>query len=248
MPKQSGLAQNLYVGGYNLSGDIGSLSSVHGGNSPLPMTGIDKSAKERVGGQRDGELDFTAWFNPSAGQAHPVLSALPTADVIVTYCSAVTLGSQACCQVSKQVNYDPKRSDNGSLTFNTKAKANAFGQEWGFQLTAGLRTDTTATSPATGVDTIDVTSSFGWQAYLQVITFAGTSVTMTIQDSADNSAFANLSGGAFTAVTAAPATQRLVSASGTDTVRRYLKVNTTGTFSNAVFSVVFIRNLVAVTF
>ena len=37
-------------------------------------------------------------------------------------------------------------------------------------------------------------ASFGVQAYLQVFSFTGTDVTITIQDSADNSSFANITG------------------------------------------------------
>jgi len=71
--------------------------------------------------------------------------------------------------------------------------------------------------------------------------FTGTSVTATIQDSADNSTFATLTGGLrFTAATAA-GVQRL-QGGRTATVRRYLRVATTGTFSSATFSVVFVRN------
>src|SRR6266536_1609305 len=85
MAKQSGLGDNLYVAGVDVSGDIGSLSSISSNIKPIEVTAIDKSAMERLGGQRDGSLEFTAFFNPSAGQEHSVFSALPTADQVVTY-------------------------------------------------------------------------------------------------------------------------------------------------------------------
>jgi hypothetical protein len=74
--KQTGLGDNCYISGYNLSGDVGSLGRIGGGPALLDVTGIDKSAFERLGGLRDGGVDFSAFFNPAAGQAHPVLSAL----------------------------------------------------------------------------------------------------------------------------------------------------------------------------
>lgn len=85
-------------------------------------------------------------------------------------------------------------------------------------------------------------TAFGGQGYLQVAAFTGTSVTATIQHSADGTTWTTLA--AFTAVTAAPAFQRIAVAN-TTTVNRYLRVSSTGTFTNAVFAVAFDRNVVA---
>jgi hypothetical protein len=244
MAKSSGLGDNLYVGGYNLSGDIGSLSKISGGTKPIEVTAIDKSAMERIGGERDGGLSWSAYFNTAVGQAHPVLSALPMADEVVTYCRGTSLGDPAACTVAKQLNYDGNRTASGEFTFAVDAEANGYGLGWGRQLTAGLRTDTAATAGAS----IDTTAalSFGAQAYLQVTAFAGTDVTIKIQDSADNVTFADVAGLAFTAVTAAPFTQRIAIAN-TATVRQYLRATTvtTGGFTNCVFSVVIVKNEVA---
>jgi hypothetical protein len=77
MTKKSGLAQNFYLGGYNLSGDTGAGNEIGGGLAGTQdVTGIDKSAYERVGLLRDGRLSWTSFFNPAAAAAHPVLSAL----------------------------------------------------------------------------------------------------------------------------------------------------------------------------
>ncbi len=245
MPKQSGLGDQLYVAGYDLSGDIGSLGAIGGGNSPLDLTGIDKSAFERLGGLRDGRVEFSAFFNPATDRAHPRLKLLPTTDVLISYLRGTALGGQAASIVAKQANYDPTRGNDGSLTFAVQALANGYGLDWGRTLTAGKRTDTTATNGAS-VDHTDVTTAFGWQAFLHVFAFTGTSVTVTLQDSADDSAWANLAGGAFTA--ASGITSQRLEGGRTATVRRYLRAITSGTFSNAVFAVVFTRNLTAVAF
>jgi hypothetical protein len=229
--KTSGLGDMLLIGGFNVSGDIGSLSRVHGGMKTQDVTGIDKLAHERLGLLRDGGLGFVAFFNPAAAPAaHAVLSPLPTADVPVTYNRGTAQGNAAAACIAKQINYDPTRGNDGSLTIAVDLQSNGFGLEWGTQVDGGLRTDSAATSPATGVDLtlglgVPASTAFGWQAYLQVTAFAGTSVTVTLQDSADNAAFANFAGGggAFTAVAAAPATQRIVSPGGTDAVRRYVR-------------------------
>lgn len=167
MAKQSGLGDNFYVGGYNLSGDTNSLGEIGGGIATIDVTGIDKSAYERIGGLRDGRIEWVSHFNPSTGKAHDVLSALPTTDVSLTYCRGTTLGNPAACMVAKQLNYDMTRADDGRMTFAVRGESNGYGLEWGNQLTAGLRTDTGATN-GTGVE-------FGYSAedYLRVTGASG---------------------------------------------------------------------------
>lgn len=238
MTKQAGMGDNFYVSGYDLSGDIGSLSRIGGGPAPLEVTGIDKSGFERLGGERDGAMEFSAWFNPDATAAHGRLSLLPTTDQIVTYARGTTLGNPAASQVAKQINYDPNRGEDGSLAIAVSSLANGFGLEWGEQLTAGKRSDTTATN-GTGVDFL-ASTSFSWQAWLHVFSFTGTSVTVTLEDSADNISFAPFTGSAFTAATGI--TSQRLPGGALATVRRYVRAVTTGTFSQATFSVMFTKN------
>jgi len=246
--KQSGLGDNLYVAGYDLSGDISALGRIGGGPTALDVTGIDKSAFERIGGLRDGSLEFASYFNDAAGQAHPRLSTLPTTDVSITYCRGTTLGNPAAAIVAKQINYDGTRGDDGAFTFAVQAQANGYGLEWGRQLTAGKRTDTTATN-GSSVDFGTGSTAFGLQAYLHVFAFTGTSVTVTIQESSDDGAgdaWAAVTGGAFTAATGV--TSERIATSASQTVERYLRVVTSGTFSNAVFAVTVVRNDTAIAF
>ncbi|MGI5286643.1 hypothetical protein ACQEVF_25345 [Nonomuraea polychroma] len=248
MAKQSGLGDRLFVAGYNLSGDIGSLGRIAGGLAGTQdVTGIDKEAMERVGLGRDGGIEFSAFFNDAAGQAHPRLSALPTADQIVTYCRGTTLGNPGAALVGKQINYDPTRGQDGSLTIAVQALANGFGLQWGRQGTAGIRTDSTATNGSSIDDS--AASSFGLQAFLHVFAFTGTSVTVKLQESSDNGAgdaWADVVGGAFTAATGVTS-ERIATASNL-AVERYLRVVTTGTFSNAQFHVLIVRNTTSVVF
>jgi hypothetical protein len=247
--KQSGLGDALIVGGNVISGDVNALSKISGTVVALDFTGIDKSAPERQGGLRDGAIDFTAFYNDTAlTGAHAVLKPLPYTDVLVTYLRGTALGGSAAMLVAKQINYDGTRNADGSFTFAVAANANAFGLEWGFGLTAGVRTDTVATN-GTGVDFLTVSTAFGAQAYLQVSSVVGTSATMTVQDSADNITFATVTGLTFAAVLpgGAPGFQRLATAGGA-TIRRYLRVITTGTFTSAVFQVSIQRNDTSVVF
>lgn len=243
--KQTGLGAALFVAGVDLSGDTQSLGRIGGGPAALDMTSIDKSAFERKGGVRDGGMDVVSYFNPDS--AHPVYSALPTSDVIATYCHTTALGAPAAAMVAKQIGYDPTRPQDGSLTCAVALVPNGFGLEWCIQATAGKRTDTAATN-GTGVDLAQSTA-FGLQAYLHVVAFAGTSVTVKLQESADNGsgdAWADVVGGAFTAATGVTS-QRIQTARDL-TVERWLRVVTTGTFTNAVFAVCVAKNLTAVEF
>ncbi|WP_424891788.1 hypothetical protein [Streptomyces sp. XH2] len=248
MAKQSGLGDNFYIAGYDLSGDIGSLSNVGGGITPIEVTGIDKSAQERIGGRRDGRMQFSTFFNPATDRAHLRLSALPTTDVIASYFRGTTLGGASANIVAKQINYDGNRDNAGAFTFTVEAQANGYGVEWGRSLTAGKRTDGSATN-GSSVDFGTGSTAFGLQAYLHVFAFTGTSVTVKIQESSDDGAgdaWADVTGGAFTAATGITS-ERIATASG-QTVERYLRVVTTGTFSNAVFAVSVVRNATAVSF
>lgn len=248
MSKQSGLGDVLYIAGYDFSGDIGSLGGIGGGPAALEVTGIDKSAPERIGGLRDGHIDFTSFFNPTAGRSHPRLSLLPTGDVIMSYYRGTALGGASANLVAKQLNYDGTRADDGAFTFAGANQGNGYGLEWGTSMTAGKRTDTTATN-GTSVDFGTGSTTFGLQAYLHVFSFTGTSVTVKLQESSDNGAgdaFADVTGGAFTAATGI--TSQRIATSSSQTVERYLRVVTTGTFSSAVFAVSVNRNPVATSF
>ncbi|MGW4525189.1 hypothetical protein [Amycolatopsis sp. NPDC004378] len=262
MAKQSGLGDNLYWSGYAISNDIRELGKVGGGFSPIDSTGIDKSAMERIGGLRDGGIDLTGYLNPetiagggTVDGAHKVLSPLATADQLVTYCRGTSLGAPAACCTSKQLNYDLKRATSGEITLDVSAAANAFGLEWGVQLTQGKRTDATATN-GTGVDMgpgsppgFTGPANFGAQFYLHVFAFTGTSVTVKVQESSDNGVgdpWADVVGGTFTA--AAGRTFERLQTARNQTVKRYLRAITTGTFTNAVFAVVAVRNDISTVF
>ena len=248
MAKTAGMGDRLYLAGYDVSGDVGSISRIAGGPRPLSVTGINKEAQERLGGIRDGGLDFMSYFNPAAAQAHARLSPLPTTNVLGTYLRGTTIGNPAASCVAKQVNYDPNRGADGSLTMGVQLVSNGFGVEWGDQLTAGARTDTGATA-GTAVD-FTAGSSFGLQAYLQVTAFSGTDVTITIQESSDNAgdAYANVVGGAFASVTGITS-ERIATATNL-AVERYLKVttSTTGGFTSVTFVVMVVRNGAVPTF
>jgi hypothetical protein len=241
MAKSSGLGDNFYIGGYDLSGDISSLDTITGGPAVLDVTPINAYANVRIGGLRAGDLQFTSFFDAAAGAEHLALSTLPRTDVIATYARGAVIGNPGMCISGRQINYDPTRDNTGNLTLKVEVQSDAYGMEWGTQLTAGLRTDTTATTgPA-----YDNGAGYalGAQAYLQITSLTGTNVDVTVSH-------ATTSGGSYTTLldfgsqTAIGGFRQ--TASGT--VDEFLKVNTTGTFSSVTFSVVIVVNKVAVVF
>ena len=240
MGKTSGLGDNFYISGFDLSGDIQSIGQLGGGPALLDVTGIKSSANEQIGGLRSGDWQFVSfWEFTSTGQGYALnaLDSLPTTDVIGTYFRGTGLQSPAAAINAKQLNMDPTRDTSGNLTLAVELQANSYGMEWGEQLTAGLRTDTAAT---TGADVDDgAGSSYGAQAYWQLIEFTGTSVTIDINH-------CTTSGGSYTNLMTSGAQTGIgagrMSVSNTTTVDRYLEVTTVGTFTNAVFAVAFMRN------
>ena len=250
MSKSSGLGDALFIQGFDASGDIQQLGNIGGGPALLNFTAINKSAYERIGGLRSGQIEFTAFHNHVAvtGGTHEKLAALPRTDVILTYCRGTALGDPAASLVGKQVNYDPTRGDDGMLTFGVSGQSNGYGIEWGVQLTAGIRTDTAATN-GSSIDTL-ASASFGGQAYLQAFSFTGTDVTVKIQDSADNATFADVASFAFTQITGGTPLAERIALGSTATLRRYLRVSTvtTGGFTSLAFAVNVIKNETTVIF
>lgn len=249
MGKQSGLGDNLYVDQYDLSGDIGSLGGVHGGPAALEVTAINKLAKERIGGQRDGGMEYTSFFNVATGQEHDALSSLPTAARIVSYLRGTTLGKPAACLNSRQTKYDPKRADDAALTIDIDSVGDSYGLEWGHNLTAG-RYVSVGTEDLPGFDDgAGAATDFGLQAYLHVFAFTGTSVAITLEDSDDDAAtdpYTAITGAAFASVTGVG--QQRIQTGRTENVKEWIRVATSGTYSSLDFAVIVVRNEVAVAF
>lgn len=250
MTKLDGMGMHLFVDGYDISGDHQSLTW-RGGPAIFETTGIDKYAYERTGLRRDGGLDAVTYFNPetvggggSADRSHLVYRSLPLTDRMISWTHP---SGEAWNLIGKQGGYDPTVAADGSLTCQVNSVANGYGLEVAKLLTAAPLTQGSAGNVAS-VD-FGAGASFGAQFHLQALAFTGTSATIKIQQSSDNGAgdaFADVTGGAFTAVTGRT-TQRLETARN-QAVERYLRVVTTGTFTNLVFLVTAEVNLAATPF
>src|ERR1700754_1102961 len=146
MAKRSGLGMSLHIGGINVSNDIGAINQISSPRATIENTGIDKLAFERLLTTKDGVLTLTAHWNPTL--AHTTFRGLPTADVMATIHLGSAIGDTAASLVAKQTNYDGSRAQDGSFPFAVNMIANGYGLEWGNLITAGIRTDATATNGA----------------------------------------------------------------------------------------------------
>jgi len=240
--KTSGLGDDLYVAGFHIGGDVRQVQLNGGPSNQLDVTDITQSGHARLGGQRTGKTALVSYMDTGAGNEHAAFSPLSTSDQIVTYLRGQSLGGPvACCNV-KQLNYDATRAADGMLTFAVDGESNGFGLEWGVQLTADPRTDTTGTTGAFFDQ--GAGGTFGAQAYLHLVSLTGTNVDVSITH-------ATTSGGSYSSLidfgslTSAP---QAVRGTAAGTVNEFLKVVTTGTFTSAVFFVAFMLNQVATVF
>jgi hypothetical protein len=309
--KTSGLGDNFYVGGYDLSGDIASVDTISGAIALLDVTTLTQKGHSRLYGQRDGQISATSFFEVTPtittpgvplttvpvtnttgfpikvtitggtitnvlvnsvsvgttagtysvpisgtisityssaptwnwfalGTVQNALANMPSADVVVSYLQGNALGNPSACMIAKESSYAPNRDNTGNLTIKADWAANAFGVEWGRQVTAGLRTDNGPTTGAfydQGAGT-----AFGCQAYLQIVELVGTNIDITVTH-------ATTSGGSYTTLLDFGSQTAIggyrVQTANTATVNEFLKIVSAGTFTQAIFAVTFVQNLTA---
>ena len=236
MAKQTGLTDNFFIDGHDLSGDVTSVDTISGSKATLDTPVIESAGMVRLAGHGSGEISFTSWFDDGTHLEHTALAGMPTTDVVVLYTRGVASDSPAAGIVAKQINYDGSKGSDKSLTMNVQCLANAVPLEWGVLLTAGAITQSSAGAESSKDDS--ASSSNGIAAYLQMIDINSGTPTITIEHSANNSSWSTLLSFSAVANGNEPAAER-VTASGT--VNRYLRITSTGTFSNAKFVVAYRR-------
>jgi hypothetical protein len=242
MAKVNGLNVRLYVEGYDLSGDANALNGLGYTNELLDVTTLDVSAKKRIVGMVDGEISVDAFFDPATSRQHAVWSSnsgkLPTADQEVLVPMGSAVGDPCVGLVSKQGTYSTTRSPGSAISASARyTTSDGSGLDFGEMLTAHDDTHSSAGS-GTVVDS-GASSSNGGAGYLQILSLASGSVTVNLQESTSSSgSYSNFMTFSTVAAAAAPSAERLTMEG---TVQRYIKVTTTGTFSDAVIAVGFAR-------
>lgn len=243
MSKSTGLSTRLYVNGYDLSGDVSAINSIADSQALQDVTGLDDAAIGRLALVADGAVSINGWFNASALQEHAgllVSGKVPTGDRGVLIPLEITLGGACFYIVSKESSYSINRGADGSLAIASEFASNGFGIEWGKLLTAPKTTAVSSTNGASVDDAAATTA--GATAIVQVFSLASGTVIPVIEDSANDSTFAAITGLTFTGVGTAgvPSSERLATAA-TATIRRYVRLALTGTFTTAVVACGFKR-------
>jgi len=235
MAKKSGLGEQIFVHGYDLSGDVAAIDNAGSPRNLLDLTAINSSGTERLVGLSDGNLAVSSWFNDATEQEHAAFSGLVTTDRILTWALGATRGDVAACLVAKQLNYDGTRGTDGSLSFSVDSQADGISLDWCNTLTTGKETHSSAGSSTSRDDGAGTTA--GMVGYLEITDLDSGTATVTIQESSDNGssdAWVNVMVFSTVAAAAAPTAERVTSSG---TVERYLRITTTGTFSNLDFCV-----------
>lgn len=191
---------------------------------PGETTTFGASAKAYLAGLRDKTFDFAGNYDPAATQME---AALAVDAGVLTYCpgGGAAIGDLAWLGSVIGTEYDQSSPVGGIVAFSWAVQASA-GSPVGYVLHP-LAEDTNTTTGATRDDTAATTT--GWAMHLHVPLVDAGSWVIKLQDaSASNfSDVADVTGGSFTAATAATQ-QRLVSAVGA-TLRRYVRYTATRT-------------------
>jgi hypothetical protein len=230
MSKRSGLGNQLYVGGYDISGDVGALSNLSTPRGEQNVTGIDKSANERIQLLVDGDISFDTFFNDATDQIHDALSTLPTTNRQGMFLVSTTRGEPAFAMNAKQINYDWSRAAEGSLTGTTQLlQADGNSPAWGESI--AMKETIASAGDITGY--IDVQTTSGVVAFLQIFTLGSGTPVITLQDSSDTTdgddgSWSTI--GTFT-INSARSAERLAVAG---TIEKALRIEASGTFTNLV--------------
>ena len=242
MAKVNGLNVRLYVEGYDLSGDANALSGLGYTNELLDVTTLDVSAKKRIVGVADAEVSVDAFFDPASSKQHAVWTSnsgkQPTADQDVLVPMGSAVGDPCVGLVSKQGTMTTTRAPGSAIAASaTYTTSDGSGLEFGEMLTA--HDDTHSSAGSGTVQDGGAATSNGGVGYLQLFSLGSGSVIVKIRECAtSDGSYTDLVTFSTVAAAAAPTSERLTMSG---TVKRYLKVTTTGTFSNAKIAAGFTR-------
>lgn len=240
MAKQTGIVSHCYIDDTDASGDVGAVDAISQSRAQLDVTAINADFMERLPGIEDASMSFTAFFNNTG--THAELRSMGTAAKVATVSLGTAIGAPAASMLGASVAYNTTRGADGSLVSQAEFQPtiSGGGLEWGYLHTVGGKETFTAAGSGTTLDG-SASSTTGAAAYLHLFSIGSGTATFKIQDSADNSSYADVTGLAFTAASAGTSA-RVATAAGA-TLRRYTKVVATGTFGTAVAAVTLIRGI-----
>lgn len=228
-----GSAARVYVNGRDLSSYL-RRGEVSGARDKVKTTCFNQSAHTYIQGLLDGSVSAEGIFDGDTNRVDSILNTAlgaSTDSIWTVWLQGETaVGSVGRALRGVHTAYGSRAVNTDVVSCSASAQANG-GPERVLSLHP-LAAETSA-SNGTALDNSAGTTA-GASAYLHVSAFSGTSVTVLVEHSTDNSSWSTLL--TFTAASAAGTSER-VATSSTATVNRYLRVSWSGTFSSATFSV-----------
>lgn len=227
-----GSKAKVLLNGYDISGYVKSVG-VSGSLDTASVDVLGSTAKQSVTGLLDGQFTMDGYYDGASGAIDEVMtSAMGVTLDNVFYCPQgyATIGLPVygfeAHNASYEVNTDIGDAASWSSTFASNVGTERGVLQHPFQAeVAGGNT--------TGIDYGSTSTTNGGVIYLQAT--AAATLAVKLQDSADNTAWADVSGAAFTTVSSGRSAQRVAF---TGTVRRYTRILWTGT---GTFAVSFVR-------
>ena len=215
-----------YFNSFSFSRDTNAISTtMFGDDNESYIAGIDTSQID-ISGLFDGGTDAV---DEELANAFSVTTATP----LSVFQNGTTAGEPCVLLDSKIQNYTIDSSVSDAVAVSSQFTGNNFGR--GLSLYA--LTNTSATATTTAVD-FGSSTTFGGQAFIHITAHSSANIAVKLQSSADNSSFADVTAGGFTAITGT-GSERIAP---TGTINRYVRLVITVTSGSATFQVSFSPN------
>jgi hypothetical protein len=136
LPKQAGLGDYIAVDDSSgtvrdISNDVTNLS-VNTSQGLIDVTGLDKSAMERIIGLGDGSFQLNGVFNPDANKSHDVFSPLSGVRTVTYAIGGNTSGKPKLEMECLVASYNVSRGNDVALTWTADLQlANGAVPTWG---------------------------------------------------------------------------------------------------------------------
>lgn len=224
MALKHGRSAVILFGALDLSGYL------HGSGMEVDVANADSTTfvnagwESNLAGMAGAVLSFDGYSDITATAT--LTTALQSDSGVLSYCpgGGSAIGDRARLVAVTATGYGESPSADATSPFSWAVGSQspvAFGD-----VLHPLAEDTNTTTGSSRDDS--AATSTGWVAHLHVTAVDGGSWVVKLEDSANNSAWSDVSGGAFTAATGATS-QRLVSSSTTADLRRYVRYTATRT-------------------
>ena len=230
----------VYVSGYDLTLFLNSATTTM--NADLAETSTFGSTyKAFVAGLIDSKMSLGGFFDPTAGATDAVMTSLLGID---TYLALLpqgdAFGMRGRGMHGVEITYEITTGLDGAAAVSIEAQSKKGAEA--IIVNTPKAAKTTTGNDASGYNSgVGGGTTAGWSAFLQAFAISGTgppTLAVKLQDSADNSAFADVSGGAFATLSAAnanvPGGQRI---EGTGTLRQYTRFLWTVTGGTPSFTI-----------